>query len=238
MKTDSWICSKKIKPKTISVGEKRPDRIILSHGSGGRLSHSLIRDLFLKRLGNPLLNKLGDSALINYKEPLAFTTDSFVVSPLNFSGADIGKLAVCGTINDLVMQGAQPEYISLACIIEEGFDYKMLERIVDSVSSQARKAGVLIVSGDTKVVEQGACDKIFINTSGIGRIIKKRKLCIKNIRPGDRIIVSSDIGRHGLAVLAKRKELDLGFNIKSDCSALNGLILPLLQKTDGIRFMR
>ncbi|MFH0763172.1 MAG: hydrogenase expression/formation protein HypE [Candidatus Omnitrophota bacterium] len=238
-KTGFSTYSKKIKQKIINIGAKGgPDWITLSHGSGGRLSHSLIRDLFLKELGNPVLNELGDSALINYREPLAFTTDSFVVSPLSFSGADIGRLAVCGTVNDLVMQGAQPQYLSLAFIIEEGLDYRALERVVRSVSLEARRAGVLVATGDTKVVERGACDKLFINTSGIGRIIRKRRLSLGNIRCGDRIIVTSDIGRHGLAVLAKRKELDLGFNIKSDCNCLNGLIVPLLQKTGGIRFMR
>ncbi|MFH0936011.1 MAG: hydrogenase expression/formation protein HypE [Candidatus Omnitrophota bacterium] len=237
-KTGSSIYSKRIKPKIINKYLKPPERIILSHGSGGRSSHALIRDLFLRELGNPLLNELADSALINYKEPLAFTTDSFVVSPLNFGGADIGKLAVCGTVNDLVMQGAAPEYLSLALIIEEGLDYRILERIIRSISLEARKAGASIVTGDTKVVEKGACDKIFINTSGIGRIIGRRRLSIKNVRPGDRVILTSDIGRHGLAVLARRKELELGFNIKSDCNALGGLILPLLQRTAAIKFMR
>jgi hydrogenase expression/formation protein HypE len=200
--------------------------------------HNLIKGLFLRKLNNPILKELSDSAFINYKERLAFTTDSFVVSPLNFSGGDIGKLAVCGTINDLVMAGAQPEYLSLALIIEEGLDYKVLERAVDSISVTAEKAGVRIVTGDLKVVEKGACDKIFINTSGMGRIVKKYKLSIKNIKPQDKIIITGGIAQHGLAVLAKRKELGLGFNIKSDCSALNDLIIPMLKKTDSIKFMR
>lgn len=200
--------------------------------------HNLIKDSLLKKLNNPILKELSDSALINYRQVIAFTTDSFVVSPLNFSGGDIGKLAVCGTINDLVMLGATPEYLSLALIIEEGLDYQILEKIVDSISISVKKAGVQIVTGDLKVVEKGACDKIFINTSGIGRIIKSKKLSLKNIKPKDKIIITGGIAQHGLAVLAKRKELDLGFNIKSDCAALNGLILPILEKTEAIKFMR
>jgi hydrogenase expression/formation protein HypE len=213
-------------------------KILLSHGSGGRLMHSLIKDLLLKKLNNPILKQLSDSALINYKDRLAFTTDSFVVSPLEFRGGDIGKLAVCGTVNDLVMLGAVPEYLSLALIIEEGFDYDALERIVDSISINAKKAGVYFVTGDIKVVEKGACDKIFINTSGIGRIIKNRSLSLKNIRASDAVIITGNIAQHGLAVLTKRKGLDLGFDIKSDCAALNDLIIPLLNKTDSIKFMR
>lgn len=200
--------------------------------------HDLIKELLLKKLNNPTLGELADSAYIDYKEKLAFSTDSFVVSPLVFPGGDIGKLAVCGTVNDLVMQGAVPEYLSLAFIIEEGLDYKMLERVVDSLSYAARSAGVLFATGDLKVVERGACDKIFINTSGIGRIIKNRRLSITNIKAGDRIIITGDIGRHGLAVLAKRKEIDFGFNIKSDCAALNKLLIPLLKKTSALKFMR
>lgn len=210
----------------------------MSHGSGGRLTHNLIKDLILKKLNNPILKELSDSAFIKYKEDIAFTTDSFVVNPLNFPGADIGKLAVCGTVNDLVMQGAVPEFLSLAFIIEEGLDYRILEKIVDSISTNARKSKVCVVTGDIKVVEKGACDKIFINTSGIGRIVGKRRLSIKNIKPQDKIIITGQIAEHGLAVLAKRKELDLGFNIQSDSASLNDLIIPLLKKTDEIKFMR
>jgi len=211
-------------------------KILLAHGSGARLMHELIRGLFLKKFDNPILRELADSATLNYKEKIAFTTDSFVVHPLFFPGADIGKLAVCGTVNDLVMAGADPQYLSLAFIIEEGLDYVILEKLAASVALNAAKAKVTIVTGDIKVVEKGACDKVFINTAGIGRII--RPLALKNIQPGDKIIISGDIGRHGLAVLAKRKELDLGFDIKSDCAALNGLLVPLVRKIAGIKFMR
>jgi len=200
--------------------------------------HELIDGLLIQKLNNPILKELSDSAVINYKERLAFTTDSFVVSPLQFPGGDIGKLAICGTVNDLVMLGAVPQYLSLALIIEEGLDYDTLEWVIESISLNAQRAKVSIVTGDTKVVEKGACDKIFINTSGIGRIINNRKLSIKNIEPKDKVIITGNIAQHGLAVLTKRKELDLGFNIKSDCAALNDLIIPILQKTNSIKFMR
>jgi len=213
-------------------------KILLGHGSGGKLMHALIRTLLMKKLGNPILNELADSAFIKYKNQLAFTTDSFVVNPLIFPGGDIGKLAVYGTVNDLVMSGAEPEYLSLALIIEEGLDRKILEKVVDSIAESARRAGVYIVTGDLKVVEKGACDKIFINTSGIGRIVNNSKMSLKNIQPKDKIIITGKIAQHGLAVLAKRKELNLGFDIKSDCAALNGLIVPILKKLRGIRFMR
>ena len=212
--------------------------ILLAHGSGGRLAHNLIKSLLLNEFDNPILRELADGASINYKEKLVFTTDSFVVSPLEFPGGDIGKLAVCGTVNDLVMCRAVPEYLSLAFIIEEGMEQKLLKKIVRSIAFEARRAGVRIVTGDLKVVEKGACDKIFINTSGIGRLLQNRAPSVKNILPGDKVIVTGEIGQHGLSVLAKRKELDLGFNIQSDCAALNALLLPVLKKTDAVKFMR
>ena len=201
--------------------------------------HDLIRELFLPRIGNPVLAQLSDSAEIELKDKrLAFTTDSFVVSPINFSGGDIGKLAICGTINDLVMLAACPKFISLAMIIEEGLDYDILERIVDSIAFNARKEKVCIATGDLKVVEKGACDKIFINTSGIGTIIKGKDLSVKNIRPTDEIIITGTIGEHGLSVLAGRKGINLDFNIKSDCNSLSSLLLPLFNKKFNIKFMR
>ena len=200
--------------------------------------HNLVRELLLEKLRNPILKELADAASIQYKQPIAFTTDSFVVSPINFPGGDIGKLAVCGTINDLVMMGGEPEYLSLAFIIEEGLDYDAFGKIIESIAKNAKKAGVHIVTGDLKVVERGACDKIFINTSGIGRILKNKRLSLKNISLQDKIIVTGEIGQHGIAVLSKRKELDLGFNVLSDCASLGGLIIPILKKTDCIKFMR
>lgn len=201
--------------------------------------HNLIQGLLLKKLDNPILRELTDSARINYKNKrLVFTTDSFVVSPINFPGGDIGKLSVCGTVNDLVMLGALPQYLSLALIIEEGLGYSVLEKIVDSIALAAKKTGVYIVTGDLKVVERGACDKIFINTSGIGEVVSKKDISVKNITLGDKVIITGPIGQHGLAVLSKRKELDFNFNIKSDCASLADLIIPAIKKIDAINFMR
>ncbi|KPK97724.1 MAG: hydrogenase expression/formation protein HypE [Omnitrophica WOR_2 bacterium SM23_72] len=213
-------------------------KILLGHGSGGRLMHQLITNLMLKKLNNPILKELSDSARLPYREKIAFTTDSFVVSPLAFPGGNIGKLAVCGTVNDLVVAGARPEYLSLALILEEGLDCRLLEKIVESIAVYCRRTGVSCVTGDIKVVEKGACDKMFINTTGIGRMVKTRPLSVKNIKAGDRIIITGEIGQHGMAVLSKREELGLRLNIKSDCRALDSLLLPLLKKIQGVRFMR
>jgi hydrogenase expression/formation protein HypE len=216
----------------------KAQKILLAHGSGGIMMHALIKDLLLKKLNNPILARLSDSAVIGLGGRFAFTTDSFVVTPLFFPGGDIGKLAVCGTANDLVMQGAIPEFFSLALIIEEGLDYSILEEVVSSIALHTGRIGARVVTGDIKVVEKGAADKIFINTSGIGRVIKRRVLSLNSIRPGDKIIISGNIAQHGLAVLAKRKGLDLGFDILSDCAPLKDLIIPVLFKSKGIRFMR
>lgn len=227
-------------------------KILLAHGSGGQLMHNLIRELILPKLSNPLLNKLADSAIIDFKDRpltfscnrglredrklpaggLAFTTDSFVVSPLFFPGGNIGKLAVSGTINDLVVSGALPLYLSLALIIEEGLDYSLLERIVDSIASCARSSRVKIIAGDIKVVDRGACDKLFINTAGIGRIIRDFK--IKDIKVGDKIIITGRIAEHGLSILNQRKGMDFGLNIKSDCASLDHLLIPLLYRDRAI----
>lgn len=214
------------------------NKILIGHGSGGRLSHDLIKDLILKKFDNRILRELGDSAVVSADKRLAFTTDSFVVSPLFFPGGDIGKISVCGTVNDLVMAGAQPRYLSVGFILEEGLEVSILEKIINSIALEARRAHVLVVAGDLKVVEKGACDKIFINTSGVGNIIRKRNVSVNNISPGDKIIVTGPIGQHGFAVLAKRKELDLGFNIQSDCASLVSLLVPLLKRSDAIQFMR
>ena len=211
----------------------------LGHGSGGRLMHNLIKELFLPRFKNPVLDKLADSAVIKLsQDELAFTTDSFVVSPLFFKGGDIGKLAVCGTLNDLVMLGAQPRFIALAMIIEEGLDYDILARIADSIALVSREENVDIVTGDIKVVEKGACDKIFITTSGIGTVITKSGLSIESIRPEDKIIITGAIGEHGLSVVSGRKGVDLDFHIKSDCASLSGLLLPVVRKEWSVKFMR
>ena len=207
-------------------------KITLSHGSGGTLMHDLIKGLFVKNLDNPFLNKLGDSALIDAKNKnLAYTTDSFVINPIFFPGGDIGKLSICGTVNDLSVSGANPRYLSCGMIVEEGFDYKDLERITLSIKTTCRSAGVNIVAGDFKVVEKGAVDKIFINTSGVGEMFKKARSSVCYIRPGDRIIISGTIGDH-----AAREELKFKSRLFSDCAPLNGLISSVI--CTDIRFMR
>ena len=219
--------------------KNKDSKILLGHGNGGRLMHDLIRDIALPRFNNPYLNKLDDSALIETKKnEIAFTTDSFVVSPLFFKGGDIGKLAVCGTINDLVMSAAVPKFISLALIIEEGLELDTLIKILDSIALACKKEKVYVATGDLKVVERGACDKIFINTSGIGYVLKGRELTPKSIEPGDVIIITGNIAEHGLAVLLGRRGKELNFNIKSDCASLAGLLLPIVRKISSIRFMR
>jgi len=212
-------------------------KITLAHGSGGTLMHDLIKDLFLKHLDNPFLNRLGDSALIDTrKKKIAYTTDSFVVNPIFFPGGDIGKLAVCGTVNDLAVCGARPQYLSCGMIVEEGFDYTDLEKITLSIKAACRQSGVNIVTGDFKVVEKGAADKIFINTSGVGEVFEKAHLSISRIRPGDKIIVSGPIGDHGAAVLLARGELKFRSRLLSDCAPLSGLISSIICR--DIKFMR
>jgi hydrogenase expression/formation protein HypE len=215
------------------------DYILLNHGSGGRLSHDLIKNLFLKRFGSDEL--LTDSALL--KEPyhkLAFTTDSYVVDPIFFPGGDIGKLAVCGTVNDLAVSGAKPEYIAASFIIEEGFLLSDLEKIIDSMADEAQKAGVMIVTGDTKVVEKRKCDKIFITTSGIG-ILDDKYFEIssgRRVKQGDKLIINGPVANHSIAVLGARNQLNFSTPVLSDCASLNHLIKKVLDKCSEIHFMR
>jgi len=217
----------------------KEDKILLGHGSGGKLMHDLIKNLFLKHLSNPYLKNLGDSAIIKLKKGnLAFTTDSFVVKPLFFPAGDIGKLAVFGTVNDLAVMGARPLFLSCGMIVQEGLSISILERITKSLAEAAKKSKVNIITGDFKVVDKDSCDGIFINTAGIGEIIDGTNIAMNNIKARDKIIINGPIGQHGIAVLAARKELDFDFNIKSDCDALSSLIVPLLNKTSGIKFMR
>jgi len=212
-------------------------KITLSHGNGGFLMHRLIRDLFVKNLGNRYLNELDDAALIRLgKGRFAYTTDSFVIQPIFFPGGDIGKLAVCGTINDLAVCGARPRYISCAMIVEEGLEYSDLERITLSIKSAARSARVDVVTGDFKVVERGAVDKVFINTTGIGEVFKDIKLSMSYIRPGDKIIINGTIGDHASAVLISREGLKFKAKILSDCTHLDGLVASII--CSDIKFMR
>jgi hydrogenase expression/formation protein HypE len=215
--------------------------ILLGHGSGGKLTGDLIKNTFLKYFDNPVLRTLTDSATIKIKDKLiAFTTDSYVVDPVFFPGGDIGKLAVCGTVNDLSVSGAEPMFISAAFIIEEGFPTDDLEKITKSMRDEAVKAGVQIVTGDTKVVNKGKCDKIFINTAGIGYLNKKHENIStgKNIKPGDRIIINGYIGDHGIAVMGARENLKFETEILSDCASLNHLIKLVLDSGAEVKFMR
>ena len=199
------------------------ERILLAHGSGGRLSHELIRTMFQKHLGNPYLDQMNDASMLPGQEQIAVTTDSFVVSPLFFRGGNIGKLAVCGTVNDLAVSGAIPRFLTLALILEEGLPMEELEQIIKSVAETAAEAGVAIVCGDTKVVERGSVDKIFINTTGIG-YITDRLVGPEQIRAGDEILITGTIGDHGIAILSEREGLEFQTPVVSDCAPLNGLI--------------
>jgi hydrogenase expression/formation protein HypE len=213
--------------------------IVLGHGSGGRLTSSLVRDVFLARLSNPVLNRLDDSAEVSVGTGrLAFTTDSFVVQPLRFPGGDIGSLAVNGTINDLSVVGAQPIALSAAFILEEGFPIAELAPIVQSMSEAARRAGVQVVAADTKVVERGKADRIFITTSGVGVIANNIQLGPEHARAGDAILVSGPIGDHGIAVMSAREGLEFETTVVSDCAPLNGLVSAMLAAGAGIRCMR
>jgi len=217
------------------------DKILLGHGSGGKLSHELISNLFMHHFSNNILLVQGDAALLpGINEQLAFTTDSFVVDPVFFPGGDIGKLAVAGTVNDLAVSGAEPLYLSASFIIEEGLPVSDLERIVVSMTEEARKAGIQIVTGDTKVVNRGKCDKVFINTSGIGRVKPQHAGIVKGngIYPGDKVIINGTLGDHGIAVLAARESLHFETTVHSDCASLNQLISGLLGSFSEIRFMR
>jgi len=214
------------------------ETILLAHGSGSRLSHELIEKNFLPMLTNPLLAKLDDSAVFDLCGRLAFTTDSYVVSPIFFPGGDIGKLAVCGTINDLSMSGAVPLYLSLSFIIEEGLTLGELKKVVGSIKAAAEEAGVKIVTGDTKVVNRGSADKLFINTSGIGIIPKGIDISGANARVGDKIILSGTIGDHGIAVMSQREGLKFSVPVQSDCAPLNKLVSQMLEASLKINCLR
>ena len=215
------------------------DKITLAHGSGGKLTHELVRQLFLPNFSNEALSQLCDSAILQFNGArLAFTTDSYVVKPLFFPGGDIGRLAVSGTINDLAVVGAKPMFLSAGFIIEEGFEMSLLEKVVNSMKETAAVAGVEIVTGDTKVVERGSVDNLYINTCGIGVVNNGVNLSISRIEIGDKIIISGTIADHGLAVISERESLGFSPSIKSDCAPLSGLIGRLINSGANIKFMR
>jgi hydrogenase expression/formation protein HypE len=215
------------------------DTILLGHGSGGKLSADLVREIFLPALQNPALARLDDQAIVEVNgQRLAITTDSFVVKPLFFPGGDIGSLAVHGTVNDLAMGGATPLFLSAAFIIEEGFSMEELRRVVGSLRRAALEAGVSVVTGDTKVVEKGKGDGLFINTTGIGLVRAEANLSADRARPGDKVMLSGSIGDHGIAILAQREGLEFETQIQSDSAALHTLVAEMMSVSRGIRCMR
>lgn len=195
-------------------------KILLSHGGGGEETSSLIKELFFKHFENEILLKMEDAAALEMNTTkIAFTTDSFTVSPLFFNGGNIGKLAIAGTVNDLVMMGAQPKYLTCSFMIEEGFSFDDLERIVISMKEEMSKSGVKIVAGDTKVVPKGGVDGVFINTSGVGEIIVEG-ISAHNLKPNQSLIVSNEVGNHGACILARREDIELETELKTDCASL------------------
>ncbi len=217
----------------------RGDKILLGHGSGGKLSHDLVRSIFLRSFDNPVLAREDDSAVLTgVSGRLAFTTDSYVINPIFFPGGDIGKLAVCGTVNDLAMAGAEPRYLSASFILEEGLALTDLERIVASMAQAAREADVAIVAGDTKVVERGAVDEVFINTAGLGIIPSGVEICGAGAHPGDVVLVSGTTGDHGMTIMGQRKGLRFSAALESDCAPLNGMVAEMLRASRQIHVLR
>ncbi len=213
--------------------------VLLAHGSGGKLTHDLISKMFLPQFANELLEPMHDGAVFDAGGVrLAFSTDSYVVDPIFFPGGNIGELAVNGTVNDLSMCGARPFYLSAAFIIEEGLPMEDLWKIVLSMREAAKKAGVLLITGDTKVVDRGKGDKIFINTSGIGIVDDGAEMRPQRIQPGDKIIINGDIGLHGIAVMSVREGLEFETEIRSDTAPLNGLVQEMLETSINIHTMR
>jgi hydrogenase expression/formation protein HypE len=215
------------------------DRILLAHGGGGQLSDELIRHHILPRFNNDILAGLADAAELKLaSKSICFTTDSYVVKPLFFNGGDIGKLAVCGTINDLAVAGSRPVALALSLIIEEGFEFELLDKILDSISGAARQNNVSIVTGDTKTVEAGAADKIFINTAGIGIKLADADLGFDKVEAGDRIIINGTIGDHGMTIISQREGIAFQSQLQSDCAAVAELTCELLENGGGVKFMR
>ena len=209
-------------------------KITMAHGSGGKSSAQLMSDIFGKHFSNQVLDRMEDAAVLEVKGRIACSTDSFVVTPLVFKGGDIGKLCVCGTVNDLLMMGAVPKYLTCGFILEEGLDTELLDQIVGSMAAQAREAGVIIVAGDTKVVEGNG--GLYINTTGIGEIPEGRDVSSSNCRPGDAVILSGNLGDHHACILSHRMEIEN--DIKSDCAALNDIVDALFKEGIDVRTMR
>jgi hydrogenase expression/formation protein HypE len=233
----------------IETAHRRPSQITdthinLSHGSGGKAMRDLIADIFVKSFDNPILSQLEDQATIDlsslyqHGNRLAFTTDSYVVDPLFFPGSDIGEIAINGTINDLAVSGAKPLYLTCSMILEEGLPIETLRKVVASMQKAAKKAGVQIVTGDTKVVNRGCADKLFINTAGIGIIPPGIDISPRHIQPGDVVIINGEIGNHGTAILIARGELALETDIESDCQALHELVAEIIKVCPEIHAMR
>ena len=214
-------------------------QVLLTHGDGGLLTAELINNIFLKHFNNPVLRQLADAAVFDVPQGrFALTTDAFVVDPIFFPGGDIGKLAVCGTVNDLAVSGAIPLHLASSFIIEEGFSLADLDRIAASMAKTCAEAQVTVVAGDTKVVPRGHADKVFITTAGVGVVPEERHQGSHQIQPGDLVIVSGSLGNHGLAILLARENLGLEGSIISDCAPLNQVIRLLLEKCPGVRLMR
>jgi hydrogenase expression/formation protein HypE len=217
----------------------RDELVTLAHGSGGKATRALVEGLFLEELGNPLLAPLGDSALLEVDGAhLAFTTDSYVVKPIFFPGGDIGELAVNGTVNDLAVVGARPLALSAGFVIEEGFPISDLRRIAASMARAAAAAGVPVATGDTKVVEHGNADGLYVTTAGVGVVDPRARLGVEHVRAGDRVLVSGTLGDHGMAVMVARGDLQLEVDLRSDTASVHGLVASLLQLGDAVRWMR
>ena len=217
----------------------KTDRIQMDHGAGGRASHDLVAKTFMPALANPILKELNDSALLNFQDVrLAISTDSYVVDPIFFPGGDIGSLAVHGTVNDLAMRGAQPRYLSVGFILEEGLEIADLEKLLGSMAEAARQAGVQVVAADTKVVERGKADRIFINTAGVGIIAPGVDIAGQNAKPGDCVLINGPMGDHGVAVLSTREGLSFQTDIQSDSAPLNGLVSEILEVSRNIHVLR
>jgi hydrogenase expression/formation protein HypE len=215
------------------------EKILLAHGGGGRLMDQLIRKRIIPAIGADENKEPDDSACIEFDgDSICFTTDSYVVKPLFFNGGDIGKLAICGTVNDLAVAGAKPVAISLSLIIETGFEMAKLERILESIRNAAEENEVAIVTGDTKTVEAGAADEIYINTAGIGTPIAEADLGLKRIESGDKVIINGNIGDHGMTIMSQREGISFESKLTSDCAGLAGLTAELLENCEGIKFMR